>query len=103
MPSGVTCDRGSTPMGSLFGVGATPILVDFSGDWDVHRGYGVLTHSHVSGTLCSGGGPFRRSRFSHPLADSRSSQAPAKQGPSGKPIISPCECQPLLPVSRASL
>ena len=20
----------------------------FSGDWDVHRGYGVLTHSHVA-------------------------------------------------------
>ena len=27
------------------GVGAPPILVDFSGDWDVHWGYGVLTHS----------------------------------------------------------
>ena len=30
---------GSTPMGSHFGVGAPPILVDFSGDWDVHWGY----------------------------------------------------------------
>ena len=30
-----------------FGVGAPPILVYFSGDWDVHWGYGVLTHSHI--------------------------------------------------------
>ena len=29
---------GSQPMGSHFGVGAPPILVDFSGDWDVHCG-----------------------------------------------------------------
>ena len=27
-----------------FGVGAPPILVYFSGDWDVHWGYGILTH-----------------------------------------------------------
>ena len=26
------------------GVGAPPLLVCFSGDWDVHWGYGVLTH-----------------------------------------------------------
>ena len=26
------------------GVGAPPILVYFSGDWDVHWGYGILTH-----------------------------------------------------------
>ena len=24
-----------------------PILVHFSGDWDVHWGYGILTHGHV--------------------------------------------------------
>ena len=24
-----------------------PLLEDLGGDWDVHRGYGVLTHSHV--------------------------------------------------------
>ena len=30
-----------------FGVGAPPILVYFSGDWDVHWGYGLLTHGHV--------------------------------------------------------
>ena len=35
---------GSKPMGSHFGVGAPPILVYFSGDWDVHWGYGILTH-----------------------------------------------------------
>ena len=34
-------------MGSHFGVGAPPILVYFSGDWDVHREYGVLTHGHL--------------------------------------------------------
>ena len=28
--------------GSHFGVGAPPILVYFNGDWDVHRGYGIL-------------------------------------------------------------
>ena len=27
-----------------FGIGAPPILVYFSGDWDVHWGYGILTH-----------------------------------------------------------
>ena len=30
-----------------FGVGAPPVLVYFSGDWDVHWGYGLLTHGHV--------------------------------------------------------
>ena len=30
-----------------FGVGAPPILVYFSGDWDVHWGYGLLTHGNV--------------------------------------------------------
>ena len=24
-----------------FGIGAPPILIYFSGDWDVHRGYGM--------------------------------------------------------------
>ena len=35
-------------MGSHFGVGAPPILVYSSGDWDVHWGYGLLTHGHTS-------------------------------------------------------
>ena len=30
-----------------FGVGAPPILVYFSGDSDVHWGYGILTHGHL--------------------------------------------------------
>ena len=30
-----------------FGVGAPPILVYFSGDWDVHWVYGVLTHGRM--------------------------------------------------------
>ena len=35
-------------MGSHFGVGALPILVHFSGDRDVHWGYGILTHGHIA-------------------------------------------------------
>ena len=31
-----------------FGVGAPPMLVYFSGDWDVHWGYGLLTHGHMA-------------------------------------------------------
>ena len=31
-----------------FGIGAPPIVVYFSGDWDVHWGYGVLTHGHMA-------------------------------------------------------
>ena len=31
-----------------FGVGAPPILFYFSRDWDVHYGYGILTHVLVS-------------------------------------------------------
>ena len=42
----LTC-FGSKPM-VHFEVGAPPILVCFSGDWDVHWGYGILTHGHVS-------------------------------------------------------
>ena len=34
-------------MGSHFGVGAPSILVYFSGDWDVHWGYGILPHGHL--------------------------------------------------------
>ena len=30
-----------------FGVGAPPIIVYFSGDWDVHCKYGVLTRGHL--------------------------------------------------------
>ena len=30
-----------------FGVGAPPSLVYFSGDWDVHWGYGLLTHGYM--------------------------------------------------------
>ena len=34
--------------GTILGVDAPPILVYFSGDWDVHRGYGFLTQTQVS-------------------------------------------------------
>ena len=29
------------------GIGAPPLLVYFCGDWDVHWGYGILTHGHI--------------------------------------------------------
>ena len=32
-------------------VGAAPILVYFRGDWDVHWGYGLLTHGHMKQIL----------------------------------------------------
>ena len=38
---------GSKPMVSHFGVGAPPTLVYFGGEWDVHWGYGLLTHGHI--------------------------------------------------------
>ena len=51
-----------------FGVGAPPILVYFSGDWDVDWGYGALTHSHMErvGFFEPGGDPLwlcRLARF----------------------------------------
>ena len=41
---------GSKPM-VPFWVGAPPILVYFSGDWDVHWGYGILTHGQIGAAL----------------------------------------------------
>ena len=38
---------GSKPFWYHFGVCAPPILVYVSGDWDVHWGYGLLTHGHL--------------------------------------------------------
>ena len=35
-----------TVLDPIFGVGAPPVLVHFHGDWDVHWGYGILTHGH---------------------------------------------------------
>ena len=39
---------GSKPMVPFWWVGAPPILVCFSGDSDVHWGYGILTHGHFA-------------------------------------------------------
>ena len=36
-----------TVLGSYFGVGAAPILVNFSEGWDAHWGYGILTHGQM--------------------------------------------------------
>ena len=42
----------STPMGSHFGGKCTTHVRNYlSGDWDVHWGYGVLTHSQLGATL----------------------------------------------------
>ena len=35
----------------FWGMCATYFRTYFSGDWDVHRGYGVLTHSHMRGSM----------------------------------------------------
>ena len=46
--------------GYHFGLGAQSILVHFSGDWDVHWGYGLLTRSRIEagkGGLLSAGVP----------------------------------------------
>ena len=49
MPAGAECylDVGQHQW-YHFGVGAPPILVYFSGDWDVHWGYELLTHGHLT-------------------------------------------------------
>ena len=48
------CGRGSKPMGYHCGVGefTTHVRTYFSGDSDVHCGYGVLTHSHIYIDIC---------------------------------------------------
>ena len=40
-----------------FGVGAPPSLVYFSEDWDVHWGYGILTHGHIPHYMFCAGCP----------------------------------------------
>ena len=44
------------------GVGAPPILVYFSGDWDVHWGYWILTHGHIVSTEGSSNKRTRKAR-----------------------------------------
>ena len=39
-----------------FEVGTTHFRTEFSGDWDVHWGYGILTHSYIPQTAPSFGG-----------------------------------------------
>ena len=50
--------RHGRPAQIQFGVGAPPILVYFSGDWDVHWGHGILTHGQfaviLSFSVCFG-------------------------------------------------
>ena len=41
----------SKPIGSHFGVGAPPILVHFSGDWDVNSGYDLVAILFPTGGL----------------------------------------------------
>ena len=56
-----------------FGVGAPPILVYISGDWDVHWGYGILTHAHIPGI-------FELSQSHRMLACPRIVRAPSEDG-----------------------
>ena len=43
----------NTVLGSHFGQGefTTHFRTHFSGDWDVHWGYGILTHGHIAMTF----------------------------------------------------
>ena len=52
----------SKPMVSHFGVGVftTHFRPYFSGDWDVHWGYGLLTHGHMDSAFLGDGLPMRR-------------------------------------------
>ena len=65
-----------------FGVGAPPILVYFSGDRDVHWGYGILTHGHIDprGSKTSSAGALSRAHFGlqHPAKVSTAATWPAK-------------------------
>ena len=49
-PTGNMSRKGMAVGQNHFGVGAPPILVHFSGDWDVHWGHGLLAHGHMKGT-----------------------------------------------------
>ena len=40
---------GSKPMVPFLGRCTTHFRIYFSGDWDVHGGYGILTHDHLIG------------------------------------------------------
>ena len=56
-------------MGSHFGVGAPPMLLYFSGFWDVHWGCWILTHGHVGSRKTAQGAVMpvmRRFRFLMP-------------------------------------
>ena len=58
-----------------FGLGAPPILVYFSGDGDVHWGYGVLTHGHIVQQALPEGPEIESQQFSfESLPDGRFSQ-----------------------------
>ena len=48
-PNGYVAVVVKTVLGSHFGLGefTSHFRTYFSGDWDVHWGYGVLTHGHV--------------------------------------------------------
>ena len=45
--SGEISGCGSKPMVPFWGRCTTHFSRDFSGDWDVHWGYGILTHGHI--------------------------------------------------------
>ena len=82
-----------------FGVGAPPILVYFSGDWDVHWRYGILTDGQMAlcnapsnplvGVCKTSAKSFRRIivGFGHPsgaLFDCKRCAVPASAQPSAK-------------------
>ena len=66
-----------------FGVGAPPILVYVSGDWDVHWGLGLLTHGQIP-THFRFELPFRV-----PKNDTLGSLYPYRQAPKARNEFSP--------------
>ena len=45
--------RWSKPISPFWDRCTTHFRTDFSGDWDVHWGYGVLTHGHLKNVSCT--------------------------------------------------
>ena len=69
-----------------FGIGAPPILVYSSGDWDVYWGYGVLTHGHMEQPPTIGDDIPAQPALGKPCA-AREPQAEAREKNSGAPFF----------------
>ena len=81
---GIPNGCGSKLMGSHFGVGAPPILVYFNGDWDVHWGYGSLTHGQMGPPETGGRNPKPVDVHCHHNAEGPSCDTPKSKSPTTK-------------------